>query len=192
MIRTEIKINKEHLRFGRFLPYYFISNLLGSWVSPRYINYSNRLYRNDLNTLRGRLRTHSKEDSFAQIVKTAFKEKWFNWRLHNVGQVTHYEKIVDHDNYKFLIFKLDLSLFQGQNSYKRFLTIASIIEYYTVQYPNRLKVVFVVFNNRQRVRDSLFTKYSLRYKSLYFTAKTIGLLGSLTLLNKIYQYSKNQ
>ena len=81
----EVKVNNPiqvtKLRFGKFLPRAFLraNPLLGSWVSPTYINFPNRLIRSDLNTLRGRLHTSPEEDSLPAIVKEAFKEKWFKF-----------------------------------------------------------------------------------------------------------------
>ena len=191
-VNTQKPLRLATLRFGRYLPRAFAkaNPFLGSWVSPININFPNRLIEADLNTLRGRL-DYSHENSLAGTIQEAFKEKWFRWRIKSYEQTIPYEKSqFPQDDYKFLIFHLNLSTFKGESSYRRFLTICAIIEYFSVVYKGKLKILFFVFDVEQTSKKELFRSYHSQYHSSYFMLSTVGLLGSLTTLNKIYKLCK--
>lgn len=194
----QVKINKplkiENLRFGRYLPRAIrgANPLLGSWVSPTYINFPNRLFRSDANTIRGRLRYSVEDNTTSDLVNGAFREKWFNWRLVNAGQVLVHDGVKDDEgNWKTLIFKIRADLFKGESGYRRFLAMAAVIEYFAAIYPKKFKTLFVVFNPKKGVKNPIFNKYSSLYKNSYLSAGTTNLLGSLSLLGKIYRIGKS-
>jgi hypothetical protein len=131
------------LRFGRYLPRAFkkANPFLGSWVSPTNINFPNRQTHSDYNTLNGRVdftashagNSQRQTQLFARLVNEAFRAKWFNWRLVVREQVIPYEKTqFPQDNYKLLLIKFDLGLFQGESSYRRYLTICAVVEYFNL------------------------------------------------------------
>lgn len=190
----KIKINKPRnlsvLQYGRYLPRAVrkANPLLGSWVSPTYINFGNQLYKADSTTLRSRLRhTTSAKATIAALVRDAFKEKWFNWRLISKGQVLVRERVQDEEHPRILLINMASDLFDGESGYRRYLTVAALIEYFYTLYSKRFRVVFIVNSYQRDKHTSLYSKYNQQLRTKYFIAKSFGLLGSLALLSKIHK-----
>lgn len=194
----QVKINKpldvSLLRYGKYLPRAIrgANPILGSWVSPNYINFPNRQFKSDSNTLRGRLKQAAKKSTLPWLVKEAFHEKWFNWRIISKGQTLHNDAIEDNDNPKILLFNISQDLFEGENGYRRYLIIAAVIEYFYTLYGRRFKTVFVVNTYDHKKQKALYTKYNQQLKTKYFVLGSVGLLGSLGILSKIYRLLKTK
>lgn len=177
------------IRYRKYLPRAIktANPLLGSWVSPTYINFPNRLFKSDSTTLRGRLKhTSDEKTTIDALVKEAFEEKWFNWRLISKGQVLPYEKVENIELPRILLINIGSELFNGESGYRRYLAVAAIIEYFYTLFDKRFRVAFVVHSYSKK-KSSLYTRYNEQLKSRYFIAKSVGLLGSLSLLSKIYR-----
>lgn len=189
-----VKLNSPRdivlLRYGKYLPRAIrtANPQLGSWVSPTYINFPNRMFKSDSVTLRGRLKhTPDEKTTIDVLAKEAFQEKWFNWRLLSKGQVTKYDRVENLELPRILLLNIESKLFDGESGYRRYLTLAAIIEYFYTLYDKRFRVVFIVNCYNKREKRSLYTRYNQQLKSNYFIAKSVGLLGSLSLLSKIYK-----
>lgn len=182
------------LRFGRYIPKRFLTSnpFLGSWVSPLHLNFNN-LYRGaDLKTLSGRLKGHAEKD-FHKIIKTAFKQGWFTWKLINKEQVLLYEKKqFDNDFIKILTIKFDLALFKHKDAYSRLLSICAVVEFFSLIYKDKLRIMFTVFDQRLEKPKITFSKYSQKYKSYYLTLNGVGQLAALVRLDKIYRLGRNK
>lgn len=178
------------LRYHAYLPKYFKPSLLGSWVSPSYLNYTNTQFKGDVSTIRGRLKHSNLKTDYATTTKQAFKECWLNWRLINTGQVGAQGNIHTNNLPKILLIKFDIDYLSEAGRYRRFLTLMSIVEHLYNEYEELLRVVFIVFDQDKPKSDSLYGKYSLKHRASYFTAKAFSFVGALGLVNRIQRLIK--
>jgi hypothetical protein len=179
------------LNYKQFLPKWFYPSLLGSWVSPFQINWTNKAYDGDQFNVSRRLRQTPSKMVFSKIMKQAFDEGWFTWKFINVGQLHYYEDIRETDTWKILMVKFNLHLFRNSNGYRRYLSLVSIIEYFTKKYnKGKIRVVFYVFNENPKLKTPLFNKWSSKYESYYLETQTFSLLGAVTILTKLVSLAK--
>ena len=181
-------IVEKHLRltFKQYLPKWFKPSLLGSWVSPYQINWTNKVYDGDQFNVARRLGKTPDKMVYSKIMQEAFDEGWFNWKFVSVGQLHYYEDIHETDTWKLLMVKFNLNLFRKTNSYRRYLSLISIIEYFTKKYnKGKTRVVFYVFNDKPYIKSPLFSKWSSKYDSYYSEIQTFSFLGAVGILTKL-------
>lgn len=180
------------LTFRQYIPRWFYPSLLGSWVSPFQINWTNKAYDGDQFNVSRRLRQTPDKMIFSKIMHQAFNEGWFNWKFVNVGQLHYYEDIRETDTWKILMVKFNLNVFKGGNSYRRYLSMVSIIEYFTKKYARgKTRVIFYVFNEDPKIKTPLFSKWSSKYEAYYLEAQTFSFLGAVTILTKLVSLAKS-
>ena len=180
---------KKDLRYKKYLPRSFYSNLMISWIESRNLFRQFFFTTKDQEVAFFNSRVFSGDRSDLSLsLRKALTSKWLNYQFFSVGQTTTLKEIVERGQYKFLLVRFDISYLKGQSYYRRFLQLLAIIEYYTKTY-KKVRVILQCYDINQSTGSIAFKKYSARYKSFYYATMVINFSNALTFLQKLLGFS---